>query len=527
MTFAVVLMLLAPAWLPAQAGTADVIATVETEPVPSSGDAADDPAIWIHPDDPSLSTIIGTDKQGGLAVYDLAGREIQYISGIRPNNVDLRYDFPLGGRLTDLVVSSERGDDVIAVFWVDPRSRRLVEAGTPIQTGMDVYGICMYQSPRTGAFFVFVTSEDEGPVRQWQLFDDGNGRVGARQVREFWMDSQAEGCVADDELSFLYVGEEEVAIWKYEAEPDGGAERVVVDRVGAQVEGDIEGLTIYYGPGGTGYLIASSQGSDEFAVYRREGANDYVTSFQLHDGPGIDGVTNTDGIDVLGLPMGPAFPAGVFVAQDDDNGSQNQNFKLVSWEDIARSTSPPLMIQGGKGASPVPLPDRRPARWTLVEFIVKGSGDDGELDTDGTVSAGTRLRMETGREVFLRFSGLDLPRGAIVRSAHVQFAAADEATAPLVLSIEGLLAPSDPVAGPRTPAVTWAPAGWSDPGLAGPYQRTPDLSAIFQRLVMGAEWVSGQSVTLVIRTEGEGHRSALSFEGGHAPVLRLEYTLDL
>ena len=58
----------------------EVSATVETEPVPHSGDAADDPAIWIHPSQPSLSTIIGTDKLGGLAVYDLAGHQIQFLA---------------------------------------------------------------------------------------------------------------------------------------------------------------------------------------------------------------------------------------------------------------------------------------------------------------------------------------------------------------------------------------------------------------------------------------------------------------
>src|SRR5210317_39521 len=69
---------------------AQVTATLETEPVPSGGDAADDPAIWIHPTDPGLSTIIGTDKRGGLAVYALDGTELQYIPAGRLNNVDLR-----------------------------------------------------------------------------------------------------------------------------------------------------------------------------------------------------------------------------------------------------------------------------------------------------------------------------------------------------------------------------------------------------------------------------------------------------
>ena len=76
-----------------------VVATLETEPVPSSGDAADDPAIWIHPTDPLLSTILGTDKLLGLAVYDLSGQQIQFIPDGNLNNVDLRYDFGQSFRL--------------------------------------------------------------------------------------------------------------------------------------------------------------------------------------------------------------------------------------------------------------------------------------------------------------------------------------------------------------------------------------------------------------------------------------------
>lgn len=51
------------------AGAADpppvpVTAQTETAPVPESGDAADDPAIWVHPTDPARS-LIGNDKKGG------------------------------------------------------------------------------------------------------------------------------------------------------------------------------------------------------------------------------------------------------------------------------------------------------------------------------------------------------------------------------------------------------------------------------------------------------------------------------
>src|SRR5262245_18569974 len=65
----------------------------ETEPVPSSGDAADGPAVWVHPTYREKSLNLGTDKGGGLHVYSLDGRDLQMVGdGSRPNNVDVLYD---------------------------------------------------------------------------------------------------------------------------------------------------------------------------------------------------------------------------------------------------------------------------------------------------------------------------------------------------------------------------------------------------------------------------------------------------
>jgi 3-phytase len=85
------------------------VAAVQTEPVPSQGDAADDPAIWVHHEEPALSMVLGTDKKGGLNVFDLDGKRLQVISsGARPNNVDVLYDFPLGGSKVDLAIAGTR-----------------------------------------------------------------------------------------------------------------------------------------------------------------------------------------------------------------------------------------------------------------------------------------------------------------------------------------------------------------------------------------------------------------------------------
>lgn len=331
---------------PADRHVAQIGATVETAPVPHVGDAADDPAIWVNPADPAKSTIIGTDKQGGLAVYGLDGAQLFYYPDGKINNVDLRYGFPLGGRKVDLVVASDYdSSNSLRVYRVDPQTRGLVDvAARTLGVGADIYGLCLYHSAADGRFYAFDTTRD-GQVQQWRLFDDGSGKVDASLVRRIDVGSLSEGCVADDDRGSFYVSEEGVGIWKYGAEPSAGSTRTQVDSTGplGHLHPDVEGLTIYYAAGGAGYLIASSQGSDLYAVYQRDGRNKYVTTFGLQAGE-VDAVTGTDGIDVASAPLGGRFPKGVFVAQDDDNTGADQNYKLVPWGGIAKEISPELTI---------------------------------------------------------------------------------------------------------------------------------------------------------------------------------------
>lgn len=348
------LLLVAPAaWLlqvsAAHAQVVPVEPTVETEPVPNAGDAADDPCVWVNKADPSLSTIIGTDKLGGLAVYGLDGQELHYLADGEMDNVDIRYGFYLGDKQEAIVTAGNRTTNSISIYRVDPETRGLVDvAAGVLPAGLEVYGSCMYRSPLNGETYFFVNDKD-GNVNQFLLAETPDAQVGAVLVRSFNVGSQTEGCVADDELGFFYIGEELVGLWKYGAEPDAGEARTLVDTTaaGGHLTADVEGLSIYYASDGTGYLIASSQGNSTYAVYRREGdladANEYVMSFEIVASNGIDAVSDTDGLDVSNVNLGPAFPKGVFIAQDGSNDG-NTNFKLVPWESIATAADPDLTI---------------------------------------------------------------------------------------------------------------------------------------------------------------------------------------
>ena len=313
-----------------------VMATVETDPVPNGGDAADDPAIWVNPNDPAQSVIIGTDKRGGLAVYELSGKQIQYLPDGQMDNVDLRDGFKLDGQNVAIVTASNRKDNSIAIYKINPQSRTLENvAARKIKHGLTVYGMCMYRSAKTGKIYYFGTSKS-GEVEQWELFES-NGKVDAKKARNFKLGSVVEGCVADDELGHFYVAEEAVGIWKFGAEPETGSEHTQVDKVGdGHLFADVEGLAIAYGKDGAGYLIASSQGNHSYVVYRREGNNEFVKKFRIGASEGVDGCEETDGIDVTTANLGPSFPHGVFVVQDGFNDKGNQNFKLVPLQTIVK-----------------------------------------------------------------------------------------------------------------------------------------------------------------------------------------------
>lgn len=315
-------------------------AVVETDP--PEGDA-DDPAVWVHPDDPALSLVIGTDKDQGVGVYDLSGRLLQFLRDGTPNNVDVRDGFPLAGSPTSIVVTADDdGDGALWVYRVDPAARRLVNiAAGPIPTGIEAHGVCLYRSPTTGKLYAFPNDQD-GRTEQWELFDDGTGRIDGRQVRAWDTGDAVEGCVADDAHGLLYVGEEEGGVWRYGAEPGEATDSpVLVDRTGAggHLVADVEGLTLVDTGGGDGYLVASSQGDDSFAVYRRRPGHDFVGRFEVGGAAAstVDGCEDTDGIEIVNRPLGPAFPNGLFVCQDGENGEEESNFKLVPLDLILRS----------------------------------------------------------------------------------------------------------------------------------------------------------------------------------------------
>ena len=326
---------------------APITPVVETVPVTHAGDAADDIAVWVNPTDRAQSAIIGTDKNGALDVYSNTGARISTITGGNYNGVDLRTGFLLGGQSSTLVGATNRTTNQVQFFKLDPVTRTLTSVGSfAIHVSGEIYGLTMYRST-AGQYSAFVVTKT-GNLEQFRLNDAGPLKVSATSVRTIAVGSISEGMVVDDDQGLLYVAQEDVGIWRYGANSGDGSGRTLIDSVSnGQLKADIEGLALYTAPNNQGYLIASSQGSDDFVVYDRVGYT-YVTRFKISSGA-IDGVNGTDGIEVVSASLGGNLSEGAFIAQDNSNDVGRQNFKFVSWGDISRAQGIPLLIAAGNG----------------------------------------------------------------------------------------------------------------------------------------------------------------------------------
>lgn len=317
---------------------AAVPARVETPPVGFAGDAADDPAIRVG-DTPGRTRIIGTQKKGALFVYDLSGKVMQSFAAGRPNNVDLREGFAWADGAGPILAVSDRADNTVVLYKYDMSKDRLLEtARARIASGFpEVYGVTL---GRIGDTSVVVATSKTGDVAQWNLTPLAGGSVSATETRRFSLGSIAEGCAIDDAKGLVYISQELVGLWRMPVDPLRTSERILMDRVGPEgkLAADVEGVDIYDRPDGSGYVVVSVQGQSRFNVYGRGPEGAYLGSFRVTasaDGK-VDGVTTTDGLAVTSADLGPDYPAGLLVVQDDENTDPvaTQDFKYVSFADV-------------------------------------------------------------------------------------------------------------------------------------------------------------------------------------------------
>ena len=288
---------------------------------------SDDPAIWIHPEDPAMSLVLGTDKggdsgMGGLYVFRLDGTidTARSVTGLaRPNNVDVAHGLDLSGASVDYAVVTERNRDRIRLYAL-PDMRPIDGGGIPVfegETQRAPMGVAVYVDPADGAHYVVVGRKD-GPTDgtylwQYRLLDAGDGTVSARLVRRFGAFSgraEIEAIAVDSELGFVYYSDEMVGVRKYHAHPDSSNRQLRLFAKGEVAE-DHEGISIYRREDGTGFVVLSDQQGGRLNLYTREGDNGFVRSVPV-------AARESDGNEITAAPLGSDFPSGLFVAMSDD-----------------------------------------------------------------------------------------------------------------------------------------------------------------------------------------------------------------
>jgi 3-phytase len=368
-----------------------VVTTDNETPVLYDDDAGgnasgDDPAIWVHPDDSSRSIVIVTAKEGGLRVYDLESNEIQSIpatpapraDGVdgRYNNVDIAYDLRLGGKTVDVAVVSDRYNDQLRFFVIDPAG---ADAATPLRevtapeqaflfnpdrAAVDeahtAYGVAVWQ-PGDGSTYATVTQENTTMIATARIVSR-NGALAYTDVKRLRMPSsfalpdgttwvpcdepgvgpQLEGSAVDQRSDSLYVAQEDVGVWRVPL-PLGSGKPKLIDRVadfgihdvfnpdteecepvdpddtgfgGPNLVADAEGVDVYYAHGRTGYVIVSSQGDDRFAVYSTTGTNKSLGTFKVAGVGGVDDINGSDGLAVTNRVVGD-YRQGLLVTHDE------------------------------------------------------------------------------------------------------------------------------------------------------------------------------------------------------------------
>ena len=325
----------------ASRATPKVIAIAATDPVQTPDDAADDPAIWVHPTDGTQSLILGTNKKEGLEVYDLSGHRLQALKDGKVNNVDV-----VQGRAWHLAFASNRSDQSIRAYEISPATRQVQPLPQQsFASGLDeIYGLCAFMTDSSESSIDVIAASKSGIVRHFRMNPAESGTP-AKLIREWAVGGQVEGMVADPQHGWLYIGEEMVGLWQYALDPAREPRRVMVDLIrgpgrSGRLAADVEGVTLLDAGEGAGWIVVSCQGENRYAAYDRttfEYAGDFSLTYRTPTGA-IDRITHTDGIAASGK-VSPGFPLGLFVAQDDNDG-QVQNFKIADRRAIEATLAP-------------------------------------------------------------------------------------------------------------------------------------------------------------------------------------------
>lgn len=188
--------------------------------------------------------------------------------------------------------------------------------------------------------------------------------------------------------------------------------------------------------------------------------------------------------------------------------------------------------------------DRRslfPMAMAETSFQIATGADDTEEWENGYVkddSATLQLTFDTastGHQVVgFRFANVEVPQGAVVLDAWIQFTARKKNNTAVDLTIQAVSSSAAPAFTrvrnsvstlPLTTAsVAWSPPAWNVTFERGPLQESPNLSEVVTEVISRPDWESGNAMSFLIT--GTGVRVVSAFEDGASNAATLYILYD-
>ena len=168
------------------------------------------------------------------------------------------------------------------------------------------------------------------------------------------------------------------------------------------------------------------------------------------------------------------------------------------------------------------------------QYVPSGDMDNGSGDLEITEEGSPASNQLIG----LRFNGIDIPQGANITSAYVQFhvdeTGVPDDNRPGTKFLRGeavdnaapfLDVDNNMSSRPTTSAeASWDWPEWLTEHEEGPDQRTSDISAVIKEIVDRPGWSAGNSLVLIINGSGENTAEAFEGEPDGAPLLHIEFS---
>jgi len=316
---------------------------------------------------------------------------------------------------------------------------------------------------------------------------------------------------------------------------------------------------VYVRQGGSTYYLDSAIENTEAVVYYNAQPNGGLITLSpsgsLNQAPHV-----AAGLDqTIYLPQETVFlnatvtddglpdpPAGVAYAWNQVSGPATVIFCSASTED----TTATFPVSGTYVLELTADDGELTASDELTIMVVEAAGepftaevriaagyDDAEERSSGSMyltSSDLELVYDgSDQTVGLRFAGVDIPQGAIILNAYIQFQADETGAGATSLVIKGQDIDDAPAfdatrrnissrAGTLA-GVPWSPEPWTTVREAGPDQQTPNIASVIQEIVDRSGWWIGNALAVIIT--GTGERTAVSYDrdSGGAPLLHVEY----